>query len=1045
MSKRSRRRAARLAKGPIQVQGSRRAQLMPGDSGASFPSAGGAMQSGSNSATLGPQPSPTYDPSGRVVGPAWAGGPGNTASAAPAGPQNLQGSRAAASVPPGQLPSRYNQAAGQPPPTYVSDVDLSQNIWSPFQPVVPFGPPYVNYPRTYDYPVGLNLDFTSQGRLAFFKMLQAMSRSWGILRAVIETRKDQLMRIPWAIQLRDKPKAKNTRLDQLTDFFRRPDGEHDFDAWMRMQLEDKFVIDAANYYVWKDMVGRPLALMHLSGETIKPLIDDAGRRPAWPNPGWQQCFSEDTEILTKRGWLRRKDIDVRVDEFATRDRGGNFEWQKSTDLVVRDYVGSMYRFHGERHDQLVTPDHRMLVENVPILCGSTDRGEIVMTAQGLLDLSKSHPTQFEYVKIPMTSEWRGTEIGWKRFGGFLHEERCKKDVECQRLRDQGLSYAAIGERVGVSINTAHRACTRYVERDRKRQPKDVIPVEMSGDDFAAFMGAYLSEGSCNQYPGSIGVCISQKIGGKAFIAYEELLHRIMPGRVSYAANSFRFGSKPFHEYLCQFGHARDKWIPDEIMNATPKQLEIFWRYFNLGDGDASRMGRVFTSSRRMADQLQEIAEKIGKSATIREVRSKVRTIMDGGIERTISAEGPYYTVSMQRAVSAAIGQVGVERYRGKVWCPSVPNGFVYVRRNGRASWSGNCIKGLPWQNLDAYEFLYVPQRPTPQEPIYGYSEVNMIYVEILQGIKKMLYKLSFWDDGSIPQLMVTVPDNWSPEQLASFQAHFDFMMSGNIPFKSRVRFMPSNSKPFDLKNANGELLKTDEDEWNTRLVCYTFSVSPQPFVKQMNRSTAESAAQEAEEEGLHPLMSWVKTSLIDPVIQSPNLGFGYDDCEFVWQPEPEVDAQKQMVVLTGYVKDGIVTPDEAREELNRGPLPNGAGAEAVVITPNGPVPFSESLEANRQRALAVPDQLDAQQQMREQALEGQTASGAGGSPGQPPQKPGGPSRASSAGGSKDGKEVGKFSRGTFRASREEGWRGYGPAALADAGRHGPARRHEVGQ
>lgn len=490
-------------------------------------------------------------------------GPGNFAGQAPTGPAALQGSRADALVPTGQQ-SRYNQAAGATPPQSISDVDLSQNIWSPFQPVVPFGPPSTLYPRTFDYPVGFNLDFTGRGRMSFLKMLQVLSRSWGILRAVIETRKDQLMRIPWGVQLKDKPKAKSPRLDELREFFRRPDRENTFNRWMRMILEDAFVTDTANYYVWKDRGGKPFAAMPIAGETIKPLIDDAGRKPIYPNPCYQQI-----------------------------------------------------------------------------------------------------------------------------------------------------------------------------------------------------------------------------------------------------------------------------------------------------------------------------------------------------------------------------------------------------------------IKGLPWQNLDAHEFVYAPMRPTPQEPHYGYSPVQQIYTEVLQGIKKMLYKLEYWDSGSIPQLMVNVPSAWTPEQLAAFQAHFDILMAGNTAYKPRVRFMPSESKPFDLKNANGELLKTEEDEWVTRLVCYAFSVSPQPFVRQMNRATAESAMQEAEEEGLHPTMAWIKDDLLDPLIQSPDLGFGYDDCEFVWLPEPEVDAQKQMAVITGYVKDGIMTPDEGREQLNLAPLPEGAGAEAVVLTPNGPVPFKETLESNRQKAQAVPDELDRQGEMHD--------------------------------------------------------------------------------
>lgn len=517
--------------------------------------------------------------------------------------------------------TRYDLMAGGVPPTVISDVNPGSNTWSPSQPVAPFGPPSVDYPRAYDYQVGTNLDFASQGRLPFFKMLQVLSRSWGILRTVIETRKDQLIRIPWDVQLVDKPDQTDKRVDEVRSFLKRPDRQHTFGAWMRLQLEDLLVIDAANYYVWKNQGGKPYAAMHIAGETIKPLVDDAGRQPEWPNPAWQQV-----------------------------------------------------------------------------------------------------------------------------------------------------------------------------------------------------------------------------------------------------------------------------------------------------------------------------------------------------------------------------------------------------------------IKGLPWQNLDAGEFVYAPMRPTPQEPVYGYSPVQQIYTEVLQGIKKQLYKLSYWDDGSIPQLMVTVPSGWTPEQVAAFQAHFDVMMSGNVPFKSRVRFMPSDMKPFDLKNANGELLKTEEDEWVTKLVCYAFSVSATPFISQVNRATAQSAQEQAQEEGLHPLMTWVKEDLIDPLIQRPGLGFGYEDIEFIWDPEPEVDTQKQMTVVTGYVKDGLMTPDEGREQINLPPLPDGAGAKAVVITPAGPIPFAETIEANTAAAkfkTQNPGGPPAPQPPGERAPPSDGgAPPTGGTKPKPPKK--------------DDAEVGKVSRAPFRgpprAVRLR--KGYGAEAVA---------------
>ncbi len=485
----------------------------------------------------------------------------------PLGPNERPGDRGNAAVPVLQ-PGSYNDHVGPQPPNNITDVDIATNWFSPFQPVTPFGPPYVGYPRVYDYQVGENIDFLPS-RLAFFGQLRAMAQSWGILRTVIETRKDQLMRIPWKFQLVDKPKAKNARLDELTAFFKRPDRKFKFDPWARKLLEDLFVIDAPSVYVWRAANGKPYCADIIDGGTIKPYIDDAGRRPDWPSPAFAQI-----------------------------------------------------------------------------------------------------------------------------------------------------------------------------------------------------------------------------------------------------------------------------------------------------------------------------------------------------------------------------------------------------------------IKGLPMVNLDEMELIYAPMRPRPQMPVFGYSPVEQVYLEVVQGIRKTLYTTEYWTEGNIPDLIVTVPDGWTPQQISSFQAHFDAMLSGNTAFKSKMRFVPGGMKPFDIKNANGESLKTDQDEWLARIVCYAFSVSPTPFIRQMNRATAQSSAEEAEEEGLHPLMSWFKSEVMDPLIQDP-IGFGYDDCEFTWQPEPEVDLVKQMTTLTGYVKVGLLTPDEAREQLNQPPLPGGAGTEAVVETANGPVPFAETKEAARTKALDVPNQLQRDQDKHDASMDQQ--------------------------------------------------------------------------
>lgn len=444
-----------------------------------------------------------------------------------------------------QPPTIYERTAPPQPPNVISDVNIDRNWFTPLQPVAPFGPPYVNSTRVFDYNVGFNIDFLP-ARVTLFGMLRTMAQSWGVLATVIEKRKDQLLRMPWKIVNKADPKIETPHCKELTEFFKKPDRINRFDPWMKMLLHDLFIIDAPALHVWRSLGSTPYAIEILDGATIKPLIDDAGRRPAFPNPAFQQI-----------------------------------------------------------------------------------------------------------------------------------------------------------------------------------------------------------------------------------------------------------------------------------------------------------------------------------------------------------------------------------------------------------------IKGLPMVNLTDQELIYSPSRPRPFMPVYGYSPVEQIMMEVLQGIRKTIYATKYWDEGTIPDLIITVPEAWTPNQIAAFQAMFDAMMSGNLAFKSKVRFMPGGMKPFDLKGANGEALKTDQDEWLTRIVCFAFDISPQPFVREMNRATAETAEESAAKHGLFPLMKWVKDAIMNPLIQE-EIGFNYPDVEFVWQDEPEIDEEKRMKVNTGYTNNAVMTINEARETMKLKPITGGD--ELIVNSRMGPVPLVEAIEAARASA-----------------------------------------------------------------------------------------------
>lgn len=144
--------------------------------------------------------------------------------------------------------------------------------------------------RQFDYRVGINVDMRPRsGEAIGFPELRAFADNYDLLRLVIETRKDQLCSSAWVIQPRDEKLKDDARCKTAMEFFRMPDGEHGWEDWLRMLLEDLFVIDAPTLYVRKTLGGKLYALEPVDGATIKRVIDATGRTPA-DGPAYQQIL-----------------------------------------------------------------------------------------------------------------------------------------------------------------------------------------------------------------------------------------------------------------------------------------------------------------------------------------------------------------------------------------------------------------------------------------------------------------------------------------------------------------------------------------------------------------------------------------------------------------------------------------------------------------------------------------------------------------------------------------------------------------------------------
>ena len=174
------------------------------------------------------------------------------------------------------------------------------------------------------------------------------------------------------------------------------------------------------------------------------------------------------------------------------------------------------------------------------------------------------------------------------------------------------------------------------------------------------------------------------------------------------------------------------------------------------------------------------------------------------------------------------------------------------------------LKGLPAVNYSARDIIYRP-RNVRAHRVYGYSPVQQVLMTVNIALRRQLWQLDYFTEGSIPDALIGVPQGWTPDQIKQFQDYWDTEFAGDLAKRRRAKFVPGETAAQGACRPRSREHKDDFDEWLARIICFAFSVPPQWATKAMNRATADNQSAQAEEEGLEPTKEWVK-DLIDEII-----------------------------------------------------------------------------------------------------------------------------------------------------------------------------------
>lgn len=246
------------------------------------------------------------------------------------------------------------------------------------------------------------------------------------------------------------------------------------------------------------------------------------------------------------------------------------------------------------------------------------------------------------------------------------------------------------------------------------------------------------------------------------------------------------------------------------------------------------------------------------------------------------------------------------------------------------------LKGVPAIDYTKDELIFFPTNVTP-ERIYGYSIVEQIITTINISLRRQAYFLQYYTEGSTPDLIISVPKDWTSKQIAEWQAYWSALLQGNTSSRRGTTFVPDG---FTVNNTKDQILTDKSDEWLIRIICFSFGVSPQPFLTMMNRATAETSKEQSEERGSGNRLQRLRALM--RVILTKN--FNAPDLDFKWKEEDEVDPKTKTDNCKARVMVGAMTLDEWRRIDGEDPLPNGMGAEPIVFTASGGILLQDVID-----------------------------------------------------------------------------------------------------
>ena len=414
------------------------------------------------------------------------------------------------------------------------------------------------------------------------------------------------------------------------------------------------------------------------------------------------CFDRETEVLTRGGWTPLAGLDGSEEVLTKNPDTGAAEYQRPLALHRYPYAGMLYGAEGRDISFAVTPEHRQwgrFRSSAGTLSGyrfvRTDEiGERVFAIDGAVD------------------SWQGRYPEAVTLPDVSYSQTLANAAGSYGTRTTAVAAQAITSR--EQVTALARLCVYYAtEGSLSRRPGTGQGIVIYGDHVASV----------------VALCRTLELPHSVWTDPRNGVQRVIVG------GGIQWRS--FFETEC--GHlSPNKRLPCWVLDLPAEELAALWEIMVCTDGHRYPNGRetLVTTSARLADQCQEMLCKLGfKSRVVRQSASQ-------------GTNHPTFLVSKKSRRPALINyRVPLRQvaYEGEVFCLTVPNGTLVVRRNGITHVSGNCYLSFGEDAGLEGGHRSIPGRTTNEAYLANILQVkhgsvleHAVWTLLLEGISRSL-------------------------------------------------------------------------------------------------------------------------------------------------------------------------------------------------------------------------------------------------------------------------------------------------------------------